>query len=104
MDPTRFDHLTRLLAGASGRRALLRALLGAAFGGATQASAKPREPRHGPGQGQGQGATTDRDQARLPPPTSTRTRPGRRRTRARACRPRATVMATHEAARRQGRW
>ena len=50
MDPTRFDHLTRRLAGASGRRTLLRAVLGAALG-----AAAPVFAEKGPGNGQGKG-------------------------------------------------
>jgi Pentapeptide repeats (8 copies) len=63
MDSTRFDHLTRLLGGASGRRALLRALLGAALGGAEPASAKKQEPGQRQGHGQSTGQGKDRSQA-----------------------------------------
>ena len=44
MDPLRFDHLTRVLSEARGRRAVLGALLGAVLGGAVvDGAARTRE-------------------------------------------------------------
>ena len=61
MDPTRFDQMTRLLSGAGGRRALLRALLGAVLSTTTvEATARKR----GQGRDRAQAKTRDRDEDR----------------------------------------